>query len=107
MNGQPQLLPAGPGPVFDVRVILDGTVDMRTYQRKYLVVYSQPQRSIGWDAAALFQADYQGTVSALTACIEYLDEHFGWELVTVFNRQFNEWCFHYAMLRRRAPHQQA
>ncbi|MEV6321641.1 hypothetical protein AB0M45_10645 [Nocardia sp. NPDC051787] len=107
MKGQPQLLPAGAGPVFDVKVILDGTVDMRTYQRKYLVIYSQQQGQIGWSPAPLLQADYQGTVSALTACIEYLDEHFGWELVTIFNRQVEAWCVHYAMLRRRTPPQQA
>ncbi len=82
---------------------------MRTYQRKYLVIYSQPQRSIGLGdvMGPLRQADYQGTLSALTACIEYLDQHFGWELVTVFTRQVEVLFIHHAMLRRRHPHQQA
>ncbi|WP_406276319.1 hypothetical protein OH799_05230 [Nocardia sp. NBC_00881] len=99
MNGQPQLLPAGPGPVFDVKVILNGTVDMRTYQRKYLVVYSQPQGELL--LGELIQADPRGTLSALTSCIEWLDEHFGWEPVNIFTRQGEHWYIHYAMLRRR------
>ncbi|MEV5834347.1 hypothetical protein [Nocardia sp. NPDC052112] len=36
----------------------------------------------------------------LTDCVEWLDEHFGWELVNVFSRDYQTWHCYYAMLRR-------
>ncbi|MGW4717466.1 hypothetical protein [Nocardia sp. NPDC004260] len=105
MNGRPPLLPAGPGRVLDVKAILDGTVDMSTYRRKYLVICAQPRRNLAWDMG-LTKPDHNGTLSTLTACIEWLDVYFGWELVSVFTRQVDKYYIHHAMLRRRAPHQQ-
>jgi hypothetical protein len=98
------LLPAGPGRVLNVKAILDGTVDMRTYPRKYLVICAQPRRSLAWDSG-LLKADHHGSLSTLTSCIEWLDAYFGWELVSVFTRQVDKYYIHHAMLRRRAPNQ--
>ncbi|MEU4313364.1 hypothetical protein [Nocardia sp. NPDC024068] len=101
MYGQPPLLQAGPGPVFEAGAILNGTVDMRTYQRRYLVVCSEPTRKSGWDSS-LRDADHRGTLSALTLCIEWLDENFGWEPVSVFTRHVDTFYYiHHALLRRR------
>lgn len=102
MNGQPPLLPAGPGRVLDVKAVLDGTVDMRTYSRKYLVICAQPRRGLAWDSG-LLKADHHGNLSRLTSCIEWLDVYFGWELVSVFTRQVDKYYIHHAMLRRRDP----
>ncbi|NKY26468.1 hypothetical protein [Nocardia gamkensis] len=105
MNGRPPLLPAGPGPVLDAKSILDGTVDMRTYQRKHLIIYAQPRRGLAWDSG-LLKANHHGTLSTLTSCIEWLDMYFGWEVVSVFTRQVDKYYIHHAMLRRRAANQQ-
>lgn len=101
MYGPPPLLPAGTGLLFEAGAILNGTVDMRTYQRKYLVVCSEPPRKFGWETG-LANADHQGTLSTLALCIEWLDEHFGWEPVSVFTRQIGDhYYIHHALLRRR------
>ncbi|MFI9631736.1 hypothetical protein ACIHAX_03495 [Nocardia sp. NPDC051929] len=100
MNGQPPLLPAGPGTVLDARAVLNGTVDMRTYRRKYLVIYAQPRRGLAWDAG-LLKANHDGNLSILASCIEWLDTYFGWEMVSVFTRQVDKYYIHHAMLRRR------
>ncbi|MEU2121023.1 hypothetical protein [Nocardia niwae] len=100
MNGQPPPLPAGPGPVLEARAVLNGTIDMRTYRRKYLVICAQPRRGLAWDAG-LLKANHQASLSTLTSCIEWLDIHFGWELVSVFTRQVDKYYIHHAMLRRR------
>ncbi|MEU2088432.1 hypothetical protein [Nocardia beijingensis] len=105
MNGQPPLLPAGPGSVLDAQSILNGTVDMRTYRRKHLVIYVQPRRGLAWDMG-LLKANHQASLSTLTSCIEWLDMHFGWELVSVFTRQVDKYYIHHAMLRRGTPNRQ-
>ncbi|MEU1985603.1 hypothetical protein [Nocardia sp. NPDC019395] len=105
MNVQPPLQPAGPGPILDARAILSGAVDMRTYPHKYLVVCSQPSQGGGWSDMTM--VDYQGTLSALTASIEWLDEHFGWEPVNIFTRQVEQWFIYHALLRRPDPRRQA
>lgn len=61
MQPPPPLLPAGPGALLDAAAILNGTVDMRTYQRKYLVVYvaAPPPRGFG-TVSELVNPDYRG-----------------------------------------------
>ncbi|MFI6368226.1 hypothetical protein ACIBG0_36480 [Nocardia sp. NPDC050630] len=103
MQPQPPLLPAGPGALLDAAAILNGTVDMRTYQRKYLVVYAETPRESARIANTAIP-DYQGILSLVTTCVEWLDEHFGWQLVNVFTRECQadhlQWHCYYAMLRR-------
>ncbi|MEV6137774.1 hypothetical protein AB0L63_17255 [Nocardia sp. NPDC051990] len=106
MQPQPALFPAGPGTLLDAAAILNGTVDMRTYQRKYLVVYAATSGGFT-TPAELAHPDHQGILALVTTCVEWLDEHFGWELVNVFTREVNVftrqiggWHCCYAMLRR-------
>lgn len=72
---------------------------MRTYQRKYLVVYA-PSPGGFIRGPDLVDPDYRGLLAMLTDCVEWLDEHFGWELVNVFSREYEAWSCYYAMLRR-------
>ncbi|MEV2221627.1 hypothetical protein AB0E01_17310 [Nocardia vinacea] len=76
---------------------------MRTYQRKYLVVYAETPRESA-RIASTAMPDYQGILSLVTTCVEWLDEHFGWELVNIFTREcqgdYLQWHCYYAMLRR-------
>ncbi|MGQ4614744.1 hypothetical protein [Nocardia sp. R7R-8] len=65
----------------------------------------KPRRGLTWDVG-LVKPDHHGNLSALTACVEWLDVCFGWELVSVFTRQVDKWYIHHAMLRRRVPNQQ-
>lgn len=99
MQPQPPLLPAGPGALLDAAAILGGAVDMRTYQRKHLVVYASRSGGFTW-GRDLVAPDPQGLLAMLTDCVEWLDEHFGWELVNVFSRDYQTWHCYYAMLRR-------
>lgn len=101
---RPQLLPAGPGTLYPALDVLNGVVDMRTYQRRYLTIYTVSNVTNGITAlSTLTQADYGGTLGPLTDCIEWLDEHFGFEVVSVFNREATgTYLATYAMLRRRS-----
>ncbi|MFQ6396820.1 hypothetical protein ACLMAJ_25560 [Nocardia sp. KC 131] len=91
------LHPAGPGQVLDVRGVLSGAVDMRTYQHKHLVVFVHNNDRQGWGTFP----DMGGLLATLTTCVEWLDEHFGFELVNVFANPLERQYIYYAMLRRR------
>ncbi|MFD0363932.1 hypothetical protein ACFQZZ_20975 [Nocardia sp. GCM10030253] len=96
MQPQPPLHPAGPGQLLDVRGVLNGAVDMRTYQHKHLVVFARNEVSLGWNAGP----DPNGLLASLTTCVEWLDEHFGFEAVSVFANPIQGTYIYYAMLRR-------
>ncbi|MFE7798895.1 hypothetical protein [Nocardia sp. NPDC057440] len=98
MQPQPPLHPAGPGQLLDVRGVLSGTVDMRTYRHKHLVVFSRSEGGLIWDTGP----DLDGLLARLTTCVEWLDEHFGFELVSVFANPLERQYIYYAMLRRRS-----
>ncbi|WP_328410424.1 hypothetical protein [Nocardia sp. NBC_00403] len=98
MQPQPLLHPAGPGQLLDVRGVLSGTVDMRTYQHTHLVVFSRTEGGMLRDPGP----DQQGLLARLTTCVEWLDEHFGFELVSVFTNPLEMQYIYYAMLRRRS-----
>ncbi|MBF6211989.1 hypothetical protein IU433_23630 [Nocardia puris] len=74
---------------------------MRTYQHKYLAVSATAQTTFPL-GSALLDDDYQGRVSAMLVCVEWLDEHFGWELVNISSMDVTPGNFVlYAYLRRR------
>ncbi|MEV6275047.1 hypothetical protein [Nocardia sp. NPDC051832] len=109
MQPQPQLQSvAGPLRPLDVRAILSGSVDMRTYEHKHLLVFAlMAEKGMKFNVSEFFQPDHGGNLAMLTSCVEWLDEHFGFELVNVFSRESSVatsggiWYCHYAMLRRR------
>ncbi len=80
--------------------MLTGAVDMRTYQHKHLVLFSRIQGGLRWRIGP--EPDTDGLVAGLTTCVEWLDEHFGFELVTIFTNPIEPLCVYYAMLRRRS-----
>ncbi|MCU1641690.1 MAG: hypothetical protein JWN03_1965 [Nocardia sp.] len=80
------MIPAGPGPFFDVFDVLNGTVDMRTYQRRYLVIRAAPQNISKVTPNHAKQGRYDGDLGALVTCIEWLEQNFGWTLVNIFAR---------------------
>ncbi|GAA5069026.1 hypothetical protein [Nocardia callitridis] len=84
--------------------VLNGIVDMRTYGRRYLTIYAAPPaRSGGLSAmSAVAHPDGFGVFETVTTCVEWLDEHFDFEVAAVFNRQVGAGYICYAMLRRRA-----
>lgn len=102
MQPSPPLHPVGPERVLDGVAILNGLVDMRTYQHKYLAVSMTAQTTFAL-RSDLLDDDYQGRMSALLVCVEWLDEHFGWELVNISSRDVAPGNFVlYAYLRRGA-----
>lgn len=92
--------------MLDARAILNGVYDMRAYPHRYLTVYATPTPSFA-DITGVNQPDHDGCLTALTACVDWLDQQFEWEPISVFTRQTHNSYIHHAMLRRREPHREA
>lgn len=81
--------------------VLSGAIDLRTYPRRYVTVFANSmeprQRQPGFLAV-----HFGGTLAPITDCIEWLDQHLNFELVTIFSNQATDMSLTtYAMLRRR------
>jgi hypothetical protein len=90
-----------PGPVFDVIAVLNGAVDLRSYQRRNLALSTPPRveyRKTGGNVSVLFEP-----IVHLLNGIELLESQ-GWELVGVVERSVDSTntkeCCLVAFLRR-------
>ncbi|MEV0366502.1 hypothetical protein [Nocardia fusca] len=90
-----------PGPVFDVIAVLNGIVDLRSYQRRNLALSTPPRveyRKTGGSVSVIFEP-----IVHLLNGIELLESQ-GWELVSVVERSVDSTntkeCCLVAFLRR-------
>ncbi|WP_280415604.1 hypothetical protein [Nocardia carnea] len=88
-----------PGPVFDVFAVLNGTVDLRSYPRRNLVLSVHTAGGgVLFGAAAYQRAVFEPIVHLVNA-IELLESQ-GWQLVSVTDRNIESVYYTMAFMRR-------